>query len=173
MKKNKLICIGSIGKPRGLKGEFFLNSFCNPPKNIIGYAEHIKTNDDIDLKIEYIKENNSKFLSKIKGIADVDEIKKHTNIMLYISSKNLPEIKQDEIYWHDLEGMVVIGHNKNEILGAVKELNNFGSNECLIIQPTDDSVDEQQRLIPFIKEIFIDSIDKKNRVIKVNWQSDY
>jgi len=43
----------------------------------------------------------------------------------------------------------------------------------LIIQPTDDSVDEQQRLIPFIKKIFIDSIDKKNRVIKVNWQSDY
>ena len=55
----------------------------------------------------------------------------------------------------------------------VKELNNFGSNECLIIQPTDDSVDEQQRLIPFIKKIFIDSIDKKNKVIKVNWQSDY
>ena len=39
--------------------------------------------------IEYIKENNSKFLSKIKGIDDVDEIKKHTNIMLYISSINL------------------------------------------------------------------------------------
>ena len=25
-----LICVGSIGKPRGLKGEFFLNSFCDP-----------------------------------------------------------------------------------------------------------------------------------------------
>ena len=58
MKKNKLICIGSIGKPRGLKGEFFLNSFCNPPKNIISYTKYIKTNNDIDLKIEYIKENN-------------------------------------------------------------------------------------------------------------------
>ena len=55
----------------------------------------------------------------------------------------------------------------------VKELNNFGSNECLIIQPTDDSVDDQQRIIPFIKNTFIEFIDKKNRVIKVNWQSDY
>ena len=57
--------------------------------------------------------------------------------------------------------------------GTVKELNNFGSNECLIIQPTDDSVDDQQRIIPFIKNTFIEFIDKKNRVIKVNWQSDY
>ena len=173
MKKNKLICIGSIGKPRGLKGEFFLNSFCNPPKNIINYTKYIKTNNDIDLKIEYIKENNLKLLSKIKGVGDVDEIKVHTNTMLYISSNNLPEIKQEEIYWHDLEGMAVIDHNNNEVLGTVKELNNFGSNECLIIQPTDDSVDDQQRIIPFIKNTFIDSIDKKNRVIKVNWQSDY
>ena len=32
--------------------------------------------------------------------------------------------------------MIVIGLNKNEILGEVKELNNFGANDCLIVKPT-------------------------------------
>jgi 16S rRNA processing protein RimM len=173
MKKNKSVCIANIGKPRGLKGEFFLNSFCSPKENILNYINDIFIENENKLSIEYIKKSNSKFLAKLKNIDSVDEIKKYTNIKLYISSENLPQLKSEEVYWHDLEGMIVIGLNKNEILGEVKELNNFGANDYLIVKPTPNSVDEKERLIPFIKEKFIDSIDKKERVLKVYWQSDY
>ena len=173
MKKNKQVCIANIGKPRGLKGEFFLNSFCSPKENILNYIDDIFIDNENKLSIEYIKKSNSKFLAKLKNIDSVDEIKEYTNIKLYISSENLPELKSEEVYWHDLKGMIVIGLNKNEILGEVKELNNFGANDYLIVKPSPDSVDEKERLIPFIKEKFIDSIDKKERVLKVYWQSDY
>ena len=173
MKKNKLICIGSVGKPRGLKGEFFLNSFCSPQNNIINYSKLIKTDDGAFLELEYIKETNLKFLSKIKSISDVDEIKTYTNTMLYISSENLPLISSDEVYWHDLVGMLVIDENKNELLGEVKDLSNFGSNECLIVKSTEDSIDDKERLIPFIRDNFISFIDKEKRIIQVNWQSNY
>ena len=69
--------------------------------------------------------------------------------------------------------MEVIGTNKDEVLGEVKELNNFGANDYLIIKPTNSSIDDEERLIPFIKEIFINSIDKEKKIINVNWQSDY
>ena len=173
MKKNKQVCIANIGKPRGLSGEFFLNSFCSPKENILNYIDDIFIDNENKISIEYIKKINSKFLAKLKNIDSVDEIKEYTNIKLYISSENLPELKSDEVYWHDLKGMIVIGLNRNEILGEVKELNNFGANDCLIVKPTPDSVDEKERLIPFIKEKFIDSVDKKERVLKVYWQSDY
>ena len=173
MKKNKSVCIANIGKPRGLKGEFFLNSFCSPKENILNYIDDIFIDNENKLSIEYIKKSNSKFLAKLKNIDSVDEIKKYTNTKLYISSENLPQLKSEEVYWHDLKGMIVIGLNKNEILGEVKELNNFGANDCLIVNPTPDSVDEKERLIPFIKEKFIDSVDEKERVLKVYWQSDY
>jgi len=173
MKKNKSVCVANIGKPRGLKGEFFLNSFCSPKENILNYIDDIFIDNENKLSIEYIKKNSSKFLAKLKNIDSVDEIKEYTNIKLYISSENLPELKSEEVYWHDLKGMIVIGLNKNEILGEVKELNNFGANDCLIVKPIPDSVDEKERLIPFIKEKFIDSVDKKERVLKVYWQSDY
>ena len=83
--KTNLICIASIGKPRGLKGEFFLNSFCDPKDNIINYNNFfIEDNVISDFKISYIKKVNSKFFSKINGIDYLDEIKVHTNKKLYI-----------------------------------------------------------------------------------------
>ena len=68
MKKNKSVCIANIGKPRGLKGEFFLNSFCSPKENILNYIDDIFIDNENKLSIEYIKKSNSKFLAKLKNI---------------------------------------------------------------------------------------------------------
>ena len=166
-----IICLGTL-----LNARFIAKKEVSQ-MGIFGFLAILSNTFFIDnenkLSIEYIKKINSKFLAKLKNIDSVDEIKEYTNIKLYISSENLPELKSEEVYWHDLKGMIVIGLNKNEILGEVKELNNFGANDCLIVKPTPNSVDEKERLIPFIKEKFIDSIDKKERVLKVYWQSDY
>ena len=78
MKKSKNTCIGSIGKPRGLKGEFFLNSYCSPEKNIINYKENIRLEDNSRIKFKYIKTNNSKFIAKIDGINNIDLAKEYT-----------------------------------------------------------------------------------------------
>ena len=174
MKKNKLVLIASIGKPRGLKGEFFLNSYSNPPENILNYSNFLKNDDiSVNLKIEYIRRINKKFYSKILDINDVDEIKKYTNTKLFIEYKNLPELPQNETYLHDLIGMIVIDQNLDEILGVVDGLNNYGADDCIIVKPSINSVDKQERLIPFIKDKFIKSVDKKKRVIKVDWQKDF
>ena len=172
MRKNSLICIGTIGRPKGLKGEFFLNSFCNPAENIIDYIEDIKINDK-ELKLQYIKKNNTKFLSKIVNIDDLDTIKSYTNTKLFISSDNLPILSSDEIYWYQLAGMNVFDINQNELLGKVSGLNNFGSTDCLIINPTNDSIDDIERIIPFIRNTFIKKIDQEKQIIEVNWQKDY
>ena len=174
MKKNKLVLIASIGKPRGLKGEFFLNSYSNPVENILNYSNFLKNDDiSVNLKIEYIRRINKKFYSKILDINDVDEIKKYTNTKLFIDYKNLPELPQNETYLHDLMGMIVIDQNLDEILGVVDGLNNYGADDCIIVKPSINSVDKQERLIPFIKDKFIKSVDKKKRVIKVDWQKDF
>jgi 16S rRNA processing protein RimM len=174
MKKNNLVLIASIGKPRGLKGEFFLNSYSNPAENILNYSNLLKNDDiSINLKIEYIRRINKKFYSKILDINDVDEIKKYTNTKLFIDYKNLPELPQNETYLHDLIGMIVIDQNLDEILGVVDGLNNYGADDCIIVKPSINSVDKQERLIPFIKDKFIKSVDKKKRVIQVDWQKDF
>ena len=91
--KNNLICVASIGKPRGLKGEFFLNSFCTPKENILNYNNFIIQDNKIEnFKINYIKKSNSKFYSKIDCINYVDEIKNYTNLKIYIKKEDLPDL---------------------------------------------------------------------------------
>ena len=173
MKKSKLICIGSIGKPRGLKGEFFLNSYCSPQENILNYSDFLIEDSQIsDFKITYIRKINKKFYAKINSIDNINDIKNYTNSKLFINSEDLPKLT-DEIYWHELIGMQVEDLNSNDILGTVDTLNNFGANDCLVIKPTKNSIDNKERLIPFIKETFIKSINQNKKIIKVDWQKEY
>ena len=134
MKKNRNTCIGSIGKPRGLKGEFFLNSFCDPEENIIDYIDKIRFFDNNIVKFEYIKKNNSKFFAKILDIDNVDEIKEFTNKKIFINQEDLPILNTGDIYWNELIDLLVIDINENTILGKVEALNNYGSNDCLIVE---------------------------------------
>lgn len=179
MKINKLdktnfICIASIGKPRGLKGEFFLNSFSHPKDNIINYVNFFIEDDVIpNFKLSYIKKVNSKFLSKIIDIDDLDKIKIYTNKKIYIEKKELPELEGSEIYWHDLIGSQVIDDNTNEILGIVNNVLNFGSNDCLELKPFENSIDALPRLIPYVKDKIIKNIDKHKKEIFVDWDKSY
>ena len=99
MKTNKLdiknfICIASVGKPRGLKGEFFLNSFCYPKDNILEYSKfYIQDNKIPDFEIEYIKKINSKFCAKVKNINDIENIKNLTNLKSILINKNSQNLK--------------------------------------------------------------------------------
>ena len=77
------------------------------------------------------------------------------------------------MYWHDLIGSKVIDNNPNEILGIVSNVLNFGSNDCLEVKPFKDSIDEMTRLIPFINDKTIKTIDKVNKEIFVDWDKSY
>jgi len=172
--KNNLICIASIGKPKGLKGEFFLNSFCNPADNILNYSNIVfEDNKLANFNIEYIRKINSKFISKIININNVDDIKKYTNLKLFISKDELPQLKSGQVYWHDLIDLTVIDFDTDDILGEVKDINNFGSNDCLEVNPTNDSVDDLKRLIPYVENKIIKSINKEKSIIYVNWSKDF
>jgi ribosomal 30S subunit maturation factor RimM len=50
---------------------------------------------------------------------------------------------------------------------------NFGSNDCLEVKPFKDSIDEMTRLIPFVKDKTIKTIDKVNKEIFVDWDKSY
>ena len=179
MKANKsessnYICIASVGKPRGLIGEFFINSFCTPKENLLNYNSfYIQDNLIKDFKIEYIKKINSKMYAKIFGIDDIDSIKKYTNLNIFINKDSLPEAEENEAYWYELIGMKVIDVKSKDILGIVENLNNYGANVCLELIPTQESIDDQNRLIPFVIDKFISSINREESTIFVNWDKSF
>ena len=171
---DNLICIGSIGKPKGLSGEFFLNSYSYPKENILNYSNFIFENDSvIDFNVSYVKKINSKFVAKIKQINNREDIKKYTNVLIYIPKADLPELDDNNFYWHELIGMTIVNKTKNENLGIVDDIANFGSNDCLVVKCTSESIDNQNRLIPFVRDIYIKEIVSKEMLILVDWEKNY
>ena len=176
MKKSKektnFILIATIGKSKGLNGEFFLNSLSEPKENIINYINFKFGDSKKSIKFDYIKPINKKLIAKLIDINDVDEIKKLINKKLFINKSQLPELPDDEVYWHDLIGMKVI-NTLNEDIGIVDEVNNFGSSDILMINPSKTSIDNESRLIPFIKDKYIISYSITNNQLIVDWGLDF
>lgn len=176
MKKSKektnFILIATIGKSKGLNGEFFLNSLSEPKENIINYINFKFSDSKKSIKFDYIKPINKKLIAKLTDINDVDEIKKLTNKELFINKSQLPELPDDEVYWHDLIGMKVI-NTLNEDIGIVDEVNNFGSSDILMINSSKTSIDNESRLIPFIKDKYIISYSITNNLLIVDWGLDF
>ena len=176
MKKNKeksdFILIATIGRSKGLKGEFFINSLCNPKENLINYSNFLIGNSKDPIKLEYIKNLNSKLISKISSINDIDSIKELTNKELFIHKSELPKLPEGEIYWHDLIGMKVVNMLKED-LGIIDEVNNYGSSDILKVIPSESSIDNELRLIPYVKDKYINSISIEKNELNVDWAKDY
>jgi len=174
MKKNSkidpnLICVGSIGKSKGLKGEFRLNSYCLPKENILTY-NNLKIEGHDSHSIDYIKSEKNHFIAKIEAINDIESISKLTNSKIFILKNDLPDLKNNEFYWHELIGMNVVSSISKKLLGKVFEIRNFGSNDTLIVR-TDDH--DNEVLIPFVKDKIIHKIDKDNLTIFAEWETEY
>ena len=90
-----------------------------------------------------------------------------------INKQDLPDLDNNEAYWFELIDMEVIDKESGDLLGKVSSLNNFGAQDCLEINPTKLSVDDEKRLIPFIRDEFIQSIEREKNIIYVNWDKTF
>jgi 16S rRNA processing protein RimM len=77
----------------------------------------------------------------------------------------LPEVKDGNFYWADLEGLQVV-HRDGTELGRVAYLMETGANDVLVTEG------ERERLIPFIADKVILDVDLEKGVISVDWEWD-
>tara|TARA_Y100001947_G_C10323349_1_gene297213 strand:+ start:59 stop:586 length:528 start_codon:yes stop_codon:yes gene_type:complete len=165
--KSDLVVIGSIGKSHGLKGAFFLNSYCEPEDNFFTYKRFflIQDNEILEFSIKTKQSRSRKNIINISGIETLDEIKKLTNTQIYTLSEYLKPI-EGEYFWKDLLNLDVFNENK-EFIGVISEIRNYGANDTLIIKNN-----SSETLIPFVKDIFIKKVDLGKGLMIVDWCED-
>ena len=61
----------------------------------------------------------------------------------------------------------------DENLGTIEEVTNYGSSDILKVIPSKLSIDNECRLIPFIKDKYIISFSVKENLLFVDWCKDY
>ena len=171
---SKRLVLGQIGKVHGIKGWLRLNSFTIQPENILEYSELFA---EIDESWQVLEISESKKLAKgfivhFKGYDDPDIAKQLTGLELTVFAEKLPGLEDGSFYWHELEGMEV-SNQKGQVFGSVVRLLETGANDVLEVAPSISSIDEKERLIPYIKEAVIKNVDTRTGKIVVDWEADY
>ena len=115
--------------------------------------------------VEECKQHGKGMIAKLHGVDDRQAALDLMQTMIAVSRKDLPELENGEYYWHDLIGLTVIDQQQTT-LGTVKTILETGANDVLEV------TGDRRRLIPWVNDIYVKSIDLASGVIQVDWQDD-
>jgi 16S rRNA processing protein RimM len=85
-----------------------------------------------------------------------------------------PQADDGDFYWRDLEGLQVWCEEGESrlLLGTVQRLLETGANDVLVVTPSEGSIDDRERLIPWMPDEVIKQVDLQERTIAVCWFID-
>jgi 16S rRNA processing protein RimM len=175
--------LGRIGAAVGIKGWVRLISYTDPADNILQFRQFIlappaakhgalRQGDPELIEIDESKARGKNFIGHIKGCDNPEQVRQYTGCELLVAKTALPALDEDEYYWFQLESLQVL-NLQDEYLGDVHHLMATGANDVLVVRPTEGSIDEQERLIPFIREQVIVEVDLEAKRLRVDWEKDY
>jgi len=98
----------------------------------------------------------------------------YKGLELVVSAEQLPALEEGEYYWRDLQGLKVWCQDldtgqERVLLGAVDYLIDTGANDVLVVKPSSESIDDNERLIPYLPDEVVKRVNLKEGVIEVDW----
>lgn len=158
----KMVILGRIAAPHGVRGLFKVQVFCEKPEDLASYSP-------------LFMEDGSKITLQLKGMSKAMAICASPSVSdrtiaeslkgksLYLPRERLPELGAQEIYQADLLGMQV-QNSAGRILGEVIGLHDFGAGEIVEIQLGNS---QKTEMLPYYPP-FLKQVDVAARCIILN-----
>ena len=166
---DRLILVGRIVGLHGVAGEVKLESYTEPRTRIFSYQPWLLSSPAGDREISGCKgrEQGKGMVAELPGIADRDSAAALVGSEIWVARSVLPKAKPGQYYWFDLEGLEVI-NIEGVALGRVSHLISTGANDVLVAR-----LGDRERLIPFIDDDFVKSVDLEAQRIIVDWDPEF
>lgn len=173
MLDKELIVLGKIVSVHGIQGAVKVYSFTDPIDNILTYKEWVlrKADEKFIVNLEQGRLQGKALVAQLKNLTDRDEARKLVDYDICIPFDQLPVLESDEYYWHQLVGLNVI-NLQGQLLGSIDHLLETGANDVLVVRPTPESIDDNERLLPYIDQCVL-SIDLGVGEVKVDWDAEF
>lgn len=172
-KRSNLIDVGRITSVFGIKGWVKVHSDTEPPENIASYTPWwLKTKHGVKaMEVDEFQPHGKGYIAHLKGVDDRTTAETFAKVTISIERDQLAELAEDEYYWHQLEGLTVISQFEGGEceLGQVSHLLETGANDVLVVKPSDASIDDRERLVPYVPDQFVKQIDLDAGKMWVDW----
>jgi len=123
------------------------------------------------VKVVEGKKQGKGLVALTDGIEDRTQAEELIGSEIWVDKDQLPNLEKGDYYWHQLEGLEVF-NEAGEFLGEVSHLFETGANDVLVVKASEKSIDDMERLIPYVEKEIVLEIDLEERRILVAWGSD-
>lgn len=173
-----LVVIGKITSVYGVKGWVKIHSYTEPMENFMGYQSCYLDQGDQWQPVEFeaVKRHGKGLVALIEGVNDREVARGYCQRDIAIPVTEMPVLGKDDFYWHQLKGLKVFTTNETgdeQLLGEVQEMMETGANDVLVIKKCHGSIDKRERLIPWVPEQVIKTVDIEAGLIRVEWDAEF
>lgn len=171
------IVVGQLAGAYGIKGWVKLRSFTEPAENILEYRPwFLRTCHGLREVIpDDYKTRPQGMVVHFNGVDDRDVAAQLGRALIEIDETHLAPLPDGEYYWHELQGLDVVSawEGQRYLLGRIKHLMETGANDVIVVEPTSNSVDDRERLVPYVPGQFVERVDVDSGSIVVNWDPEF
>lgn len=166
--------LGKITAVYGIKGWVKIYSFTDPMENIFTYQPwQLKVGNTLkNVKVSASKKHGKGLIAKLEGVDDRNTAQTYCGYEIQADSNLLPALEEGEYYWNQLKGLLVYTESE-QLLGKVSHLMETGSNDVLVVKASKDSIDQQERLLPYLPDQVIKKIDLETGTMRVDWDPEF
>ena len=168
------VVLGKLTSPHGIKGWLKVYSYTNPMDSILEYPEWwVRQGETLTRMTEVQGSRQGKGLVvQLKGVDDRTAAEALAQADILMPKESLPELSDDEYYWHELEGLTVFTQS-GERLGQVSYLFETGANDVMVVRGDNDAIDKRERLLPFLPDDVIVEISLEDGRMVVDWDPEF
>jgi 16S rRNA processing protein RimM len=174
MPQDQRVKLGRITTVYGVKGWVKVFSSTEPMINIFEYQPWQTCIDGVwkELKFTQGKTHGKGLIALLEGCEDRDQARKFCGLDISVDRAILPNLEDGDYYWQQLTGLNV-ETDTGVKLGKVDHLIATGSNDVLVVKGNEESIDRNERLIPYLPDQVITKIDLLGGVIRVDWDPEF
>jgi len=173
--KEDLINLGKVSSVYGIKGWVKVYSYTDPMDQILDYQDWILEQDGKyrTVTVEAGRSHGKGMVAHIQGYNDREQAALLQGSLIYVYRDQLPDLEAGDYYWFQLVGLRVVTQDGHD-LGKIQNMMSAGSaNDVMIIKGDSQSIDQTERLVPYLLEKVVLDIDLEAKLVKVDWEPDY
>lgn len=167
---------GKITGCYGIKGWVKIHSFTDPQENFLAYGNwRLQRRGQLEpIEFDAGRRHGKGLIAHIVGVDDRTAAEAYRGLEVAVRKDSLPALEEGEYYWHQLQGLQVwcLQQGERVLLGTVDYLIETGANDVLVVKACEGSVDGDERLIPYLWDDVVKTIDLAAGTIEVDWFLD-
>ena len=167
------VTLGRVAGVFGVRGWIKVTSYTRPVENLLDYRSWwIAKAAGFEAKVVEARLHGGGIVALLADAAslpieDRDRAASLIGSEIQVERSAMPEPPPGQFYWADLEGLEV-RNEQGVSLGVIEAMTSNGAQDVMMVKDG-----ETERLIPFVRDVIVKSVDMTQKLVVADWQPDY